>query len=364
MVNLYFTDQYRAVHVTNECGAYMMGGIATFMNEMYTEHDADTGFIHLYDSTSIPDLELSRYPGTRDILAVPFSEAERLSFHAYEVVFLHFYGLSFLLDGILAEDKPLVYVVHSVPTTEPYDPNRPFGMNDDVKFHFERCCSRAKAIVCISEAEKRKLIELYPEFTDKITVIMNGMSLEKRTVLSISSKRTTFGFIGRLDYRKGLLELIKTMRHIDGELLVACGNEDPEHLAEILLFIEGAQLEQKVKFIGWCQGERKQAFFEAIDALIVPSLYEPFGYVILEAMNRVVPLICSDRGGIPEIVGEDYPYLFQPYEAGSLKAAIERYQHCDQETLQAQVEQVAERSVIFSGEAMRGHYRQLLDEMI
>ncbi|KGE19586.1 glycosyltransferase family 4 protein [Paenibacillus wynnii] len=364
MVTIRFARHYRAVHITNEIGGYIIGGIASFMNQLYEGREEDTGFIHMYDPAAIPDLAAELYPGDRDLAAIPLTETDRLASLSFDAAVIHYYGLSFVLDESILQGRPLIYVVHSVPTTEPFALEAPFGDNADVQTQFERCLFRANAIVCVSLAEADKLATLYPDMQPKIRVISNGMSFSNtgELVRDIRCERKVFGFLGRMDYRKGLLDCVKSFRDVDGELRVACGREDPQHLSEILLYREAAGLTEKVKFYGWCQGARKQSFLQSLDALIVPSLYEPFGYVVLEAMDVGVPILCSKRGGIAEIVG-NYRFQFDPYEKGALEAAIRDFQEADEDVLREELSGLQRRKPYFTSERMRKAYGDLVKEV-
>ncbi|KAA8998757.1 glycosyltransferase family 4 protein [Paenibacillus spiritus] len=360
MMTFRYAEHYRAVHLTNEIGGYIIGGIASYMNEMYAGHEADTGFIHIYDPQALPDLRAELYPGDRDIAAVRQDELHRVGELSFDMAVLHFYGLSEVLDPTILRGRRLIYVVHSVPTVEPFNAATPFGENMEVKFRFEQCCSYASAIVCISEAERIKLAALYPGWAAKIAVIPNGMKFRQPDVClpPFRSERRIFGFLGRMDYRKGLLECVKAFRRVDGELRIASGREDPQHLSEILLYRETAELTGKVRFLGWCQGERKQSFLNSLDALIIPSLYEPFGYVVLEAMDAGIPVICSCRGGIAEIIG-DYRFQFDPYVEGSMENAIRDFQEADEETWVRELSGLQQRKSLFSASRMHDAYRAL-----
>jgi len=56
---------------------------------------------------------------------------------------------------------------------------------------------------------------------------------------------------------------------------------------------------------------------------VFPTLYEGFGLPVLDAMRRGVPVACSDRSSLPEVAG-DAALLFDPEDAGAIRAAIER----------------------------------------
>ena len=153
----------------------------------------------------------------------------------------------------------------------------------------------ADVLVCVSKAEKEKLIKIYPQYGDKITVVYNGItySMSDKLNKNYKSSRKNFGYIGRTDYRKGIYECVKAFTHIDGKLMLACPKNDDGYVERIITYIDGADLWDKVEFCGWCVGERKEIFLNSLDALVIPSLYEPFGYVALEAMQRGLPVICS-----------------------------------------------------------------------
>ncbi|CAH1193838.1 D-inositol-3-phosphate glycosyltransferase [Paenibacillus plantiphilus] len=359
MINIQFKPHYRVLHFTNEIGKYIIGGMASYMNEMYRHHGQDVGFVHFYNS-SVQDIVMDSYPGPDNILAVAAHELDRLRELSFDIAVVHFYALHFMIDENVLKGRPLIYVVHSVPTTEPYFPEQPFGEQHVVKEQFESMCERANIIVTVSHAEAHKLIALYPEFESKVRVIHNGMTYTETepAIQSIREHRKTFGFLGRLDYRKGLYECLRAFKTTDACLKIACGFEDPEYLSSILGYIEAADLQSKIEFLGWCQGERKLSFLRSLDALIVPSLYEPFGYVVLEAMSQQLPLICSNRGGIPEIVG-DYKYCFDPYDSDSLAVTIHQFQTDDKEVIQEQVIKLYQRTKRFTSEEMSDKYEML-----
>src|SRR5205823_636229 len=65
--------------------------------------------------------------------------------------------------------------------------------------------------------------------------------------------------------------------------------------------------EDRVRYVGWCGGERLEAFYQSIDVLAVPSIYEPFGMAPLEAAARRIPVVCTRVDGMVEILG-DFAY--------------------------------------------------------
>ncbi|MEW9698466.1 glycosyltransferase family 4 protein [Paenibacillus sp. SI8] len=366
MINIEFKKHYDALHFTNEIGKYLVGGLGSFMNELYMHHTEEIGFVHLYNDDFIHDIEISRYPGTKDVLSAKYSEAYRLGELSFDIAVCHFYEFQFMIDENFLRGRPLIYVIHSIPTPEPYDIHQPFASYQDLKIQFQNLCNRADRIVCVSHAEKLKLQALYPEYDHKTMVIHNGMQFENNSLTetrSTRNERIKLGYIGRLDYRKGILECLMAIKELHAELWIASGNDDPTYLASLISYIDGANMKERVHFLGWCSGERKRGFIQSLDALVVPSLYEPFGYVVLEAMNEQIPLICSTGGGIGEIVG-NYRYSYDPYESGALRNTILQFQMDDAEVIETETMNLFKRTCLFTSEQMCENYSTLFNSLL
>lgn len=364
MFNLNFKEKYKVVHLTNEIGKYVIGGMGTYINELYNYRNEETGFIHIYNNEEYNDIFVKDYPGQEDILAVSHNEHPKLNNLNCDVIVIHFYELAFCINQEVLKGKKLVYVVHSVPTPEPMPLDDPFGGHQAIREKFEFLCQYAHAIICVSHAEKEKLCSIYPYFKNKTKVIYNGITLLNQNELNQNymTSRKIFGYIGRMDYRKGILECIKAFKNIDGELRVACSNSEPYYFNKLLDCIEMGDMQEKVNFYGWCVGARKESFLNSLDALIIPSLYEPFGYVVVEAMNYGLPVISSHRGGLGEIVGE-YKYKYNPYGATDLHDTIIRFQEDSKENIKEQQIFLNERLKYFSVERMIESYNNVFSEL-
>ena len=365
MFNINFRNDYKIVHINNELGSCVVGGAGTYMNEMYRYRREDTGFIYMSLGSPLDDYNISDFMEQKDILIMNREEAHKLRDINCDVFVIQFYEFATYLDEDTIRGKKLVYVIHSVPTPEPPPSWDPFGGNHDIRMKFEKLCDLATILVCVSEAEKQKLISIYPQYEDKIRVVYNGITYDFAPTLNENYKksRRRFGYIGRTDYRKGILECVKAFSHIDATLRLACPKNDEGYVEKILTYIDGAGIQEKVQFCGWCMGKRKENFLNSLDALIIPSLYEPFGYVALEAMQRGLPVICSRNGGLDEIL-EGYKYKFNPYIEGELETQIEAFMQDSNEEIEKQQKILMQNLKRFSAQIMVRNYENIWDELI
>ena len=122
------------------------------------------------------------------------------------------------------------------------------------------------------------------------------------------SRPPVFGYLGRLEAVKGIRTLLTAFdsTRLGGATLVIGGDGPLRRELE-------ARADPNVRFEGWIDGDRKDAFFADIDCLVVPSeCRELAGLVILEARARRLPVIGARIGGIPEFVAvESQPLLFR-----------------------------------------------------
>ncbi len=82
-------------------------------------------------------------------------------------------------------------------------------------------------------------------------------------------------------------------------------------------------IDHAVTFLGFRAPEEVADYMHAADAFVLPSRYEPFGLVLLEAMYHKLPVMASKVGGVPEVVAPDGDvWLFPPEDAAAMAAAI------------------------------------------
>jgi glycosyltransferase involved in cell wall biosynthesis len=132
-------------------------------------------------------------------------------------------------------------------------------------------------------------------------------------------------FVGRLVSAKGTDLAIEALRRLHDRgvdtTLTICG-DGPERDA-LERQVREAGLKGAVTFEGWTDPDELAAHYRRAELLLVPSRYEPFGIVALEAIASGCPVVAAATGGLPEAVG-DCGILVAPDNPGALADAAER----------------------------------------
>jgi glycosyltransferase involved in cell wall biosynthesis len=122
---------------------------------------------------------------------------------------------------------------------------------------------------------------------------------------TVNEEKTTLLYVGRLGARKGLDLALQALSQVDPpdiEFLIAGTGRHKSHLQRLVTELE---LDDSVQFLGRVPDAQLPALYSSADVLILPSRYEGFGLVVLEAMACGTPVIGSNAGGIPTAVGEE-----------------------------------------------------------
>jgi glycosyltransferase involved in cell wall biosynthesis len=142
---------------------------------------------------------------------------------------------------------------------------------------------------------KQRLV--YNGLTDHQEDFMPAPPLEDDDKLS-------FLFVGRLDAQKGIDILLEVLRSLDPDryrLYVAGEAVVPGEDITLRL----GTIPENVVLLGWQTPSQLTALYAKVDAVVIPSRWEGFGYVALEAMRASRAVIASRSGGLPEIVEPD-----------------------------------------------------------
>jgi glycosyltransferase involved in cell wall biosynthesis len=205
-----------------------------------------------------------------------------------------------IVGAKLAGIKNRIIIIHNYPGVEKYKIvrliMRPVRLFQN--WIMDIC---ATEIVTVSDNVK-DVLQL--EFHREIKRNHNGIILdtpdENLTKVKWDHSGLVVGFVGALFPLKGPHVLLDAFRLVQVKCeLALLGPSEPEYLK--LLKEKAVLCTNKVSFLGFHQNV--DSFFSQIDILVVPSIaFESFGMVVLEAMKHKKPVICSDFGGMKEIV--------------------------------------------------------------
>lgn len=134
----------------------------------------------------------------------------------------------------------------------------------------------------------------------KLALIPNGISEELPAVPAVQwdDHRLKLLFVGRFDRQKGLDVLIEAMRPLGDKVALRVVG------APVLSPAPELAREDFIQYVGWCDRDGVTAEMKACDALVVPSRWEGFGLVAVEAMRLGKPVIASAVGGLREILDD------------------------------------------------------------
>ncbi len=183
----------------------------------------------------------------------------------------------------------------------------------------ERFLSRwCAAIVCISQAEKMAA-ERAGITPRKLLVIENGLGISPptQTAANWQDGRLKALFVGRLDRQKGVDVLLAAVQPLGKRVATRIVGESV--LAAGML----RRNSENVEFMGWLDRTAVTSQMTACDVVVVPSRWEGFGLVALEAMRVGKPVVASAVGGLPEIVVDGLTgKLVPPDDAAALSHTL------------------------------------------
>jgi len=182
-------------------------------------------------------------------------------------------------------------------------------------------------VIAISNSIKEEMIHFLGLPASKIVVAYNGINPSEYKTGTGENTKPILLYVGRLVPQKGIEFLIESIKIIkkrtDNFILSIAGSGILEN--KIKQIIQDYDLTQNVKLIGFIDKPALIDVYSNADVLVVPSLYEPFGLVNIEAMACGIPVVGSNVGGIPEIIDDGKTgLLVQPGNPEELATAITR----------------------------------------
>jgi glycogen(starch) synthase len=235
---------------------------------------------------------------------------------------------------------------------------------------------RADAVIVCSYYMREHVADIFDIDERRIAVIPNGIDpSELRAVGDLNALRGEFAapqeklvlLVGRLVYEKGfqlaLDALPGVIEQIEDVRFVVAGSGT--HELELKAQSDRLGLSGRGTFVGWIGDDALHSLYRIADLCVVPSIYEPFGLVALEAMASGCPCIVADTGGLREVVprGERVGLRFNGGDAEHLGVMIERLL-VDVELRERLVTEASEHVLRFDWDDVGSRTRTLYGELI
>ncbi|HHY54446.1 MAG TPA: glycosyltransferase family 4 protein [Chloroflexi bacterium] len=191
----------------------------------------------------------------------------------------------------------------------------------------------ATAIIAVSEHTRRDLIDLYGTAPEKVHVIYEGVDPVFRpapadevahVAAAYSPDRPYLLMVGTLEPRKNHAAALHALAQLKREglphRLVIAGGQG--WLFEpIRRLVDELGLTQDVVFAGYVPAAELPPLYTGAACVLLPSLYEGFGFPALEAMACGAPVVCSDVSSLPEVTGAAALHI-PPHDPAALAAAV------------------------------------------
>lgn len=196
---------------------------------------------------------------------------------------------------------------------------------------------RADHVIAVSQATKKDIIELYGTAPEKISVVLHGIDTRFRRIENLQQHnairqkyqlgtRPYLLSVGTVQPRKNYSRIIQALAQLraqnyDLSLVIAGGKGWLE--GEMYQTIAKTGMKEYVHLIGFADDADLPVLYSAAACVVFPSLYEGFGFPVLEGMACGTPVITSNVSSLPEVAG-DAALLINPVETDELTTAIQR----------------------------------------
>jgi glycosyltransferase involved in cell wall biosynthesis len=191
---------------------------------------------------------------------------------------------------------------------------------------------RSARVIVVSESTRDDIQRLLRIDSRRVDVVPQGLGARRVTAVPAAKVRAMLSeparpivlSVSALRPHKNLVRLIEAVGLIDPErrpLLVIVGYPT-DYEAKLRQRIDALGLRGDVRLLGWVPSETLEGLYAVSAAFVFPSLYEGFGFPVLEAMARGIPLACSGQGSLREVAG-DAALTFDPLSESEIARAIE-----------------------------------------
>ena len=194
---------------------------------------------------------------------------------------------------------------------------------------------RAAKVIAVSEATRDDLVRVYGAEPSRIEVIHSGVTVIDRELPSPSQVRSTLDrygitppyllFLGRLETKKNVARIVQAflkLKEQGSPHQLVLGGTPGVGFEDVARLINTSPYGIDILLTGYV-GEEKADLYAGADAFVFPSLYEGFGFPVLEAAEYGVPVVTSRTSSLAEI-GGDGALLVDPLSVEEIAQAVQR----------------------------------------
>lgn len=318
------------------CAETIKGGITTYLRELIPLQVSAYGFSAI--RLVVPKSQAGEVAGIGEVapfrdgggrlvssLRLAVAVVGQIRRHRPSVVHVHstFAGLFVRpLVALLFPKIKVVYCAHG------WAWDRPDGrVAKALVVAAERVLLRlTSAVVCISRHDYEAALSARLH-ASRLHVVLNGLSTQgppvRTSVFSWPPNVLRVLYVGRFDHQKGFDVLLAAARLMKSPASIVMAGapvlSDARYISQL------DERDEKVELVGWQDPSGLAALFEAADVVVIPSRWEGFGLVALEAMRAGVAVVASRVGGLAEIVVDGSTgVLVTPGNAAELAAVLDQ----------------------------------------
>jgi D-inositol-3-phosphate glycosyltransferase len=273
---------------------------------------------------------------------------------SYDLIHSHYW-----LSGLVAESlrkcwgTKFVHSFHTLAALKNQIAQRPEELESEERLKAEcYLCTAADRITASTKVEQQQLIRYYGAGSSRIRIVPPGVDTSRfhpieqsyaKSVIGIPQDQRMVLFAGRIEPLKGVDILFRAMAilrdrlsrsdELAQDVCVAVIGGDPseqglrenDEMARLHDLRDELGLNNLITFLGAHDQDTLQFYYAAADCLVMPSHYESFGMVALEAMACGTPVVVSDVGGLSQLVRHNQTgFRVRAKDPAAVADAIER----------------------------------------
>jgi glycosyltransferase involved in cell wall biosynthesis len=263
----------------------------------------------------------SAYPDKEDMAALE----ERFRSRAAElvadlnlrpdIIHCHHSGAFTAAEGLRAlTGAPIVSTAHMLMSSAEFpgdNPHRQAAADTEA-----RMLRNSDHVIAVSRWLKAAMLDQFRVHSGNLSVIYSGVLPVRRPIDPLEvehlrgwidpNKEGLVAYTGRLSHEKGLEEFVEIARLVLSErpkIRFAIAGGYPDEVSNLKARIENdSQLHARCAVLGWLDDGDLHALRSISSVVVLPSLYESFGYAALEAMASGIPVVATNAGGLSEVV--------------------------------------------------------------